>query len=102
MTEVLVHQISYEKPRTIKVLTTRNDDDVPTPDSESVFSHEELLGRHRELVGARTDFRESSLLGRLMVRDEDCDPSPSIPQLVRQHGIPSGSVIVQQVLAEIR
>jgi hypothetical protein len=88
MAEVIVHQISYKKPRDIKIHTDRRADGVPTPASGDVFSHEELLSQHRELV------RE---LGQLMIQDVHCEPNPSIPQLVRQHGIPSGSVIVEQV-----
>ncbi len=102
MTEVLVHQISYEKPRDIKVRTARHADGVPTPDSGDVYSHEELLDQHRELVKARTDFREGSLLGQFMVQDVHCDPDPSVSELVRQHRIPSGSLIVEQVQAETR
>lgn len=97
MAEVIVHQISYKKPRDIKIHTDRRADGVPTPASGDVFSHEELLSQHRELVRERIEFREGSLLGQLMIQDVHCEPNPSIPQLVRQHGIPSGSVIVEQV-----
>ena len=103
MTEYLVHSVTWPDKRTLEVATTSQLIDDPAkvvaPDGGIVVGIADLRAKHYARLKDLWPHR-NSLFGHLILGISDATfAEPSLPDMIREQGVPSGTVILEPVPA---